>query len=492
MSLSLGGFLTSVIVARTLSVVETGEVAYAFWIIALTAAVADLGVYASLERYMPELTGAGRGEQAEQLAAFLLRRLGLASIVSLAAYSAYAGWLWAQGTEPPAVPLRWLLIGFACATQTVSTFTMACMRGLQQYQRLAALTILWVLLQLAGLAVGGIALGVSGALAGYCAGSIVPAALSILWMRADWQLPDELRKRVRRYAFYSWAGALSSAFVWSRAEVFFLEHTAGSKAVALFSVGLTLSNVIAQVPMRLSGAGLLPYFSERFGRGQLAEVHSVFATATRIQAFFVLPACFQMVALMPVLLPLIYGSAFAAAVPAAMILVAAAALVSILSVSTILFYAVDRSDFGFFCGLLAAPLTIVTGLTIIPEFGLLGAAWARAGVTLCTFPLGCWFLARRLRCPLPLKEVALIVIAAAIGGLASWGCLMVVVWPIAALPTAICVGSAVYLAAIRMLGAMPETDVERLQSLNQLLPHYLRMVVNAAIRLVFAPTGART
>jgi hypothetical protein len=39
---------------------------------------------------------------------------------------------------------------------------------------------------------------------------------------------------------------------------------------------------------------------------------------------------------------------------------------------------------------------------------------------------------------------------------------------------------------------MPETDVERLQSLNQLLPHYLRMVVNAAIRLVFAPTGART
>jgi O-antigen/teichoic acid export membrane protein len=144
-------------------------------------------------------------------------------------------------------------------------------------------------------------------------------------------LAVDIRVRASRYALYAWAGALSSAFVWSRAEVFFLNRSAGSAAVGLFSVGVTLANLASQGPMLLT-AGLLPYFAQAFGKGALAEMREAYASATRVLAFLVFPACFGMAAVLPTLLPLLYGRPFAGALPAATILVIGAGIGSVASV----------------------------------------------------------------------------------------------------------------------------------------------------------------
>jgi O-antigen/teichoic acid export membrane protein len=139
-------------------------------------------------------------------------------------------------------------------------------------------------------------------------------------------------------------------------------------------------------------AGLLPYFAENFGRGAVGEMREAYATATRVLAFVVLPTCFGLAALLPILLPMMYGRAFADAVPAATVVVLASGVGAIAFVGTTLVMAMDRSDFVFFSGLACAVLAIVTGFTVIPAFGVMGAAWSRAAIQIAAVAMGCWRL----------------------------------------------------------------------------------------------------
>jgi O-antigen/teichoic acid export membrane protein len=484
-SSALASFLASVIVAHLLGVEQTGAFTYALWIVTLTTTIAQLGVPLSLARYLPELMAAGEQEQGRRLAAFLIRPLVLASLVLLAGFAAYAAWVWTEGPDSDFEPITWLLIGVACALQTLANFTVGNLQGVQRFDRLALLTIASVILQLACITGGSMSFGVVGGLGGYCAGSVVTAAYCASFIRRDARLPGELRTRVIRYALFAWGGALGSAFVWSRAEVFFLQRSVGSEAVGLFTVGLTLSNLAIQGPMLLSTA-LLPYFAESYGKNALERMRVAFAAAMRLMAFLTLPACFGLAAIMPALLPLLYGRAFAGAVPVATVLTCSAAIGGTGFVGAHLTNGMDRSDFIFVSGLLGAALSIIAGLTVIPTFGLLGAALARASIQAFSFALGSWFITRRLQCPMPFRALGRLLIAALLCGLVARACLLLPS-PIMALPAAIGAGALVYAVAARTLGALPRQDIERLCSLNQRLPAKLRMPLGIALRLVFGP-----
>jgi O-antigen/teichoic acid export membrane protein len=191
-----------------------------------------------------------------------------------------------------------------------------------------------------------------------------------------------------------------------------------------------------------------------------------------------------MAAIMPAALPLIYGSAFADAVPAATILLIAAGIAAMSSVGASLIFAMERSDLIFASGLVAAALSVLAGLTVVQSFGLMGAVWARAGVQLVAVALGCWFVARWLRCPIPFGDLARIVTAAALSGVAARGALLLPLGA-ASLPMAITTGVVTYLVFSRLLRVLPPQDVERLHSLSRALPARLHGPADRLLRLVF-------
>jgi O-antigen/teichoic acid export membrane protein len=271
--------------------------------------------------------------------------------------------------------------------------------------------------------------------------------------------------------------------VWSRIEIFFLQNAKGAEAVGLFSASLTLSNLAAQGPILLT-AGLLPYFAASFGRGALDKMRETYATATRVLAFVVLPACFGLAAIMPEALPLIYGKAFTAAVPAAIILLVSAGVAAMSTVGSNLIFAAGRSDFIFASGVAAAVLSVVGGLTLVQSFGLMGAVCMRAGVQLVAAALGCWFVIRRLDCPIPFRDLGRIVIAAALCGAAA-RCTLLLPMRAASLPAAIVIGGAAYLLFSRLLRVLPPKDVARLRLLSCALPVRLHGIVDWLLRLVF-------
>jgi O-antigen/teichoic acid export membrane protein len=381
----------------------------------------------------------------------------------------------------------WGLVGLLCALQALTGFTSGYLRGIQRFDRLAMVTLASLGSLLAGVMIGSITLGVAGAIAGYCVGSAVPAALSLHHAARDPAPSREIVIRVRRYAFFAWAAALSSTFVWSRAEMFFLERSTGSAAVGLFTVAVTLANLASQGPMLLT-AGLLPYFARSFGEGATGKVREAYATATRVLAFVVLPACFGTAALLPTLLPLIYGSAFAGAVPAATVLVLSAGVGAISSVGASLIMAMDRSDFVFISGLVAAALVVTAGLTVIPAFGLMGAAWARASIQLVAVGLGSGFMFWRLGFPLPIFDLGRLLLAAALCGLVARSCLLLGSG-VGPLVLAVVGGGATYAISVRVLRALHPADTERLKVLCERLPAAIGGACMSIIGLL-TPGGA--
>lgn len=470
---ALASFLSTVIVARVLGTEGTGIVIYTLWIVTMAVTFADFGTHATLSRYLPELTSRGDTSGAAQLAAYLFRPYLGATLLVAGAFALMA--ILGQSQNPLTAanwekdPLVWLVMGVLFLLQAMANFAMGYLRGMQRFGMTALLTASSLILQLAAVAVGSVLFGFLGALGGYCAASLAPALVSATVARRGAGVDAALRRRVLRFALFAWAGALTLAFVWSRAEVFFLERSWGSESVALFSVGLTFANLAAQGPMLLTG-GLLPYFSEGVGRRATGQVHDAFATGTRIIAFLLFPICFGTAAIIPVLLPLVYGPAFASAVPAACIVVAAAAFGGAGAVGSHLIYANERSDFIFFSGAVGTALSIAAGLLVVPQYGVLGAAWARAGIHVFMVAYGCWFIAKRLGCPIPYLALGRLMLAAITCALVAHLCVEISPNAFVGLPLAITAATFVYIAAVRALGALPMTDIARLQSLTRKLP----------------------
>jgi O-antigen/teichoic acid export membrane protein len=340
LSFTFGGFFSNVIVARLLGVEGTGAVAFAAWIVTVAVMLSDLGVPGALARYTPELQARGQPDEAERAIRFLFRPFIAAVLVLGLGFLLYAAWLTftqASAVERPASggragtassqPAYWALIGVSCLVQGLASFTNGCLKGRQEFRRLAGIALVSAAVQITATFLGGYLFGIVGAMAGAVAGAIAPALLvPRLLLRSAAGLPaPELRSRMTGFAWETWAGYLVGAFVWARMEVFFLELSWGSVAVGLFSVSLTLAALASQGPLLLSG-GLLPYLSQHsVGDGQ-AKSREAYAVGTRLLAFLIVPACLGAAAIAPALIPALYGPDFAAAVPTAMILVAATAV----------------------------------------------------------------------------------------------------------------------------------------------------------------------
>lgn len=493
-STTLGNFIASLLVARLLGVQNTGIVAFAVWLINTTTTVGAMALPFTLSRYMPELLAAGQSAQANALVGFLFRRFIAVIAIVGSAYLLIALWLYA---EPSSLeinsslaflnsdPLIFVLLGLCCTTQAIADFGRGYLRGTQQFAQMARLTVLSVIAQLVVIAVGAWAFGRYGALCGYLVANVIPACFIRFPVRQETELPDGLRTGVLRYSRFKWAADIMTAFVWSRIEVLFLQIWWGPESVAYYTVGLTLANIAVQGPLMLTW-GLLPRFSEHFGRNELSTLREAYATSTRILALMVLPACFGLAAILPVILPLLFGDAFSGAVPTAVVLVCSASFAASSNAAMTVMWAINRSDIEFYMGLVGAILAVAGGVSIIAAYGPMGAAVSRTIAQFAALGVGYWYLSRRLEFPAPIADLVRLFAASAACAAAAHVTLIVVPGT-KGLPLAILAGVVVYAAAIRVLRPLPQHDIQKLRLLIGLSPEPLKALANSLLTLVVRP-----
>jgi O-antigen/teichoic acid export membrane protein len=480
--ISIGRFATTIAMARVLGVQETGVAAFALWLISLVCAVTSLGVYTSLTRYLPELKSK---DDARQLTCFLL--LPFAGIALLTA--GIFGILYvtdvinlASKTAILALNVNLLIITSLYVIQSFSSFGLGYLVGQQEYRGFAAVALISNLLQVPLVIVAGLRWGVDGVLLGYIAGGLPFALLCFGVGVGKPSLPAQLRQRLIKYAMFSWASTLANELVWARLEMAFLGHFSGSVAVGLYSVGFTLASLATQGPLLLTG-GLLPYFAEAMSSSHgLVRAKAMLQTATRLVAFFVLPMCFATAAVIPELLPLVYGESFASGNSAAIILVSAAGLGANIVVPLNFINGVERSDFLFALNITGAILSVALGFLLVSSFDVIGAALARASVQVYVLVASFWFLRYRLRCPLPLPQLALLFVAALISACVA-GLVASQVSGVKGLLLSAPSAALVYVLLVRLLRAIPDEDIERLRGLFEQMPVPLQRGIDVALRV---------
>jgi O-antigen/teichoic acid export membrane protein len=480
--MSVGRFATTIAMARVLGVEATGVAAFALWLISLVCAVTSLGVYSTLTRYLPELKS---DEDARKLTRLLLLPYGGVALLAAAMFAAcYATDFLGLASRTAGV------IGTANVTvvivlyviQSLATFGLGYLVGQQQFRNFAAVSLVSNLLQVSLVIVAGLKWGVNGVLFGFIVGGLPFALLCLRLGVGRLALPVQLKNRLFRFTVFSWASTLANELVWARLEMAFLGHFWGSGAVGLYSVGFTLASLATQGPLLLTG-GLLPYFAEAISGNRMDRAKIRLQTAMRLVAFFVLPMCFGMAALIPELLPLLYGNSFAAGSTAAMILVSSAGLGANVVVPLAFINGMERSDFLFAVNITGAVLSLALGLVLVASLGIVGAALARASVLIFVLAASLWFLRYRLGCRPPLAQLGLLFLSA----LAS-ACVAALVASqvpgllgfLISIPAA----ALVYVLFVRVLSAIPDEDIESLQGLFAHGPVPLQRGTGLALRVL--------
>ncbi|MEA2934297.1 MAG: hypothetical protein QOD74_943 [Variibacter sp.] len=471
MSVSAGGLtlfaglICGVVLARVLGAQGMGKVVFAGWIVAVAVVVADLGLPAALIRYMPELIATGHSESG-LLAPALLRPFTRSAILGTCLFLLAALALFLFGHKQLAALA--LAAALLFVLQAYSQFATCEIRGRQQFPELTRLAGVSGVLQVAGVSFGAYYFGPEGALTGYAAGHLVPALQCLRLIRRNASVPSDLALRLSGYARHSWLAAGIDQLVWARLETFFLAQFLGPEAVAIFAVGLTLSNLPTQLPIHLSGP-LLPLLASRLSQQGNPGVEGTYRSALSLFAFIIMPVSLGGAAVLPALVPILYGSSFSAAVPVAMILVAGSWLSGLTQVPSALIFGLERGSFFVRAGLFGGALIIAAGLLIVPIYGATGAAWSRIIVHGMIAAWSILFLAQ-----LGFKVSAKPFLRIAAASLASAAAAHIVLqfWgnTIPALAAAVCAGAFVYFAAVKLFPPLRAIDLEPLRRSLENLP----------------------
>ena len=400
-------FVTNIAVARLLGPKGTGVVAYDLWLVEIGTALAGLGLNSTATRFVADLHGQARPGEAQAIARWLHRRYcaitGFSAIFLVLIQPVFGHKITPHSTA----------IGLYFSLQALSIFYLAYLAGGQQFHQIARLNALSGLLLVVATAIGGHFGGAFGVLLGYAASALPGASLSLALLygtKPDVRPDRKLRRRCARYAVSTWIATLLSMLVWSRVEIAFLQRYWASESIAMFTVGLTLASLATQGPLLLTGP-LLPHFAQRVGEQDRKGIVSVYGSGTLLLAATLFPLCTGLASITPIVLPLLYGNAFRAAVPTAMVLIAFSAL-SFANVGSALLYARERSGFIALSGALGAVLSIASGFIIVPRWGPWGAAWSRAFVQTSMIALGTWYISKRLACPVPFRAIGKVLGAA--------------------------------------------------------------------------------
>ncbi len=473
----MAGFASNIIAARLLGPAGSGKVAYALWVATSAAAVADMGLPQTLLRNAGALAGTGdewKGLVRAALRAFLVSVLMVGAAILAFAAMTYA---WRDARHA----WFWVVTAVLFLSYAFSAFSTAVARGRNRFGQTAVSTAIGGALQVPLVLAGAWLLGPTGALFGYAA-RYLPQALRLRHYvdRAVPASSQALTPAMRSYGRYMWLSDLIEILVLSRVEFLFLGFFFSSTGIGYFAAGLGLAGLIEQVMLQISPA-LIVNFTDAHAKGDHAALQAAYSRVIRMVALVMLPVSFGGAAIMPDLLPLVFGDAFEPAVPAAATLLAFVWIAGLSVIPWGMIGAAGRSELLLRVQIVCGLLTVLLLSVMVPLAGLEGAAASRAAITTLTFVLLAITAWKKIGAAVPVAALARNVLAAAFCAAAAGIAVYFLDGP-PAIILAIPAGAVAYALAVRLLRLMEAADGRLLmESLGGKLPGPSRPLVSGLL-----------
>jgi len=214
-----------------------------------------------------------------------------------------------------------------------------------------------------------------------------------LCARPSWSLAGRMAHYGSRMQFGSWANAANVRF-----DQLLLSILAPAAALGIYVVGVSYAGLLVPIPFSATFV-MLPHVVDRHRAGLVRECVEQWY---RRLWWTTLAAGAALAPLAVVVVPLAFGQDFRGAVPVAMLLVPAAAILGMNEVLSTAFQGIGRPEIGSRAEGIGLLVTVAALVVFLPRYGIYGAAVAsllaygaahvylvrKAGVILGTTPKG--------------------------------------------------------------------------------------------------------
>ncbi|MBI4386194.1 MAG: flippase [Elusimicrobia bacterium] len=442
----LVGLLTSVLLARTLGVVDFGTLATVLSYANTMIGFSDLGITAYTIREV-----AAQPERAEKWFPAGLLLMGL---LLLLAFTAALGGGWSLGARDSLVLVVLVCLGMALSRMgsLIGAYTqgmehmevLAISEGAYRFALLACVSIALAL----GWRLQGV--GWSYLIAGLvflCVGfrMAVPRLLKPV-RSVDWAL---IPRMIQGAVPYACSGYL--AMIYMNVGVLFCAHWAGSAQAGYFGSALGLM-VAARTLPGLALQAAFPTMTRQVAE-DASNIEEWNSRAQRLILILLLPVSVVGIVFSREIVLLVYGKSYMDAAPVVAVLLAICVFAGLVNASGYVFTSVNRIFVAVKISALA--LVLQCGLSYLwtPRWGALGAAWALGIADVFTW-LSCMVSLRfMLNLRFPIKAVARGLAAALLMGAAAWFLKPHLFW-VGAILAALCV----YGAALVAAGVLSDED----------------------------------
>lgn len=371
------GFVASVVVARQLGADGLGATAFGFLAVVYLTVIVERGYSQSILRFaaqsrvapdQQDIIRASFDEYVPIVVATFLAVLLLA-LTSLS---------W--GTD--GMPLFCFAAAVLFLTYSLAKVAEAASRGSGDFYRPARNTVVGSLLLIPLSAIGVLFLGPAGALLALAA-RFLPQVLDLCRLVTnpndiDAPGPNPLGQAFQAYRAQMWLVSLLQALTMSRLDYLFLLFLVGVSDVGLFAVAIVFSGLVSQLALQLSSS-LTVKFVRAPTRGHVDAWLGV--------ALFFLPVAMIGSAILPGLIPQLFGVEFADITPTAVLLLLAAGVSAIAIVPWSFLAATGHAQTLCHVSLVSACLTLVVAPLAFLFGGIEGLAWARLAIECVTLAI---------------------------------------------------------------------------------------------------------
>lgn len=484
----VGSLVLSVFVARSLGPDVLGVYNFASWALTAGVVVVTNGVTYGLQMFTAERFGQGDIDGARAIV-----RQGLRWQLALSALLLLVG-LVATATMAPTTMRVALTLAVVSVVPAILVSVPAAGLGAAQAFSANALSSIAAIIVNLVVTLGTLAAGwgLTGVTSALLLSRLVDASgRFVAWHRvsskavpATGGISRELDlPRLKRFAASSSLLLLVDMVVWDRSEFLVLSRVSELRELAYYSLSFNVVQQALILPRLFTKALATTLLIERGADPE--AVPRLAGEGIRYVFLMAAPLTLGLASLSSALMPMVYGAAYAPAVPVLAVVAGLAVVRGALTPVQALFYLAEKQTFLIRFSLVLGIVNIALDLWLIPRGGALGAAWAN-GVTQALAAVGLTvFAARQLQLPVPVAALGRIALACVpMVGLVSG--ITLVLPSVPAIALGVPAGAITYLFGLRALRVVRPLDRDRLATLERLLPSMMRRPYLRALNWISA------
>lgn len=371
-------FVGKAVLSRYLDVGDFGSVALGMTVMTIITTVALIGMKPGLTRFIPRMeTSAERrdivysglliGLGATTLSAIVLYALAPILTVRLLEGSNLTAVIQVFAVSIPFFAFIRLMVGITRGYERVVP-KVAIKQITLPITRLAAITIVSVF-----------SLGAVAAAGAYLASFLIASVVGLFYFvqEADLRADAPFSPRVRELFTFSAPLALSGAvsMILSDVDVLMLGAFKTSSAVGLYEIAYTLGNLFTIVVSSI-GVVFVPMMSRYHSNGNVEKMQSTYILSNKWTITATLPALLIAVSYPEQIISMTFGSKYTAGVTTFVLLAVGFSTHAVLGPNGGILNSIGATKIVLYANVVTAATNLVLNLSLIPRYGIFGAAIA--------------------------------------------------------------------------------------------------------------------